>query len=80
MTKINSITELKQLSDNEALECFISLAGGLARSSKNIFYDSEAKLYNVCHEIDWHYEDYTEVDLLRSNIGEALKVGALFAY
>jgi hypothetical protein len=81
MKKINSITELVRLSDNDTLECFISLAGGLARSSKSIFYDSETKLFNILHEIDGTCEDITEVELLKdSNIGKALEVGALYTY
>jgi len=81
MKNINSITELKQLADNDALECFISLAGGLARSSKTIFYESETKLFNIQSEMDGSCEDITEVELLKdSNIGKALEVGALYAY
>lgn len=78
--KIDSLEQLIELSTNCQLDCFISLAGGLARSSKDIYYYPETKQFEVFHGIDGHTETYNHQELLASNIGEALVKGALFAY
>lgn len=49
-TPINTLEELRTLAnvensaDTNGVECFILLAGGLCRSSKNVWYDGDAHL------------------------------------
>jgi len=78
--KIKSVAHLKRLaSRDEALDCFIALAGGLIRSSKNIFFDGE--LFIINNEIDGTGQKLTAAQLWTdSNIGEAIDKGAFFAY
>ncbi len=81
MRKIKSVAELKRLSKDEPLECFISLAGGLVRSSKNIMFMDN--YFSVINEIDDTEQTLTEKQLMDeeyTNIGVAIKRGALFAY
>ena len=82
MKRIETLEALKKLAKNEQIDCFIAVAvaGGLARSSKSIFYSSKEKYFSVKHEMDWTEENMTEAQLLTSNIGKALEVGALYAY
>ena len=78
--RIKTIQQLKKLANTEnGLDCFILLRGGL-RSSKNIRYDSDENRFFV-----WNFIDDTELELTEkqilgsafSNIGEAMKLGAL---
>ena len=78
--KIVSIEMLKEECAKGVEDYFISLAGGLARSSKNISWNSDDKEFEVEHEIDGSFERILEEELAKTNIGEALKVGALFSY
>ena len=81
MQKIKTIGDIQDIAQVEPLECFIALAGGMIRSSKTIFYYPELEQYEVTHEIDDTTELLSEKEMLENtNIGEALKVGALFAY
>lgn len=82
-TKLKSLELIKQKSikTGNGLDCFISLAGGLMRSSKNIFWNG--KHYEILNEIDGSTQKLTERQLFNkhySNIGEALKCGALYKY
>jgi len=68
MDKILNMDQLKAESKN-GLDCFILLNGGL-KSSKHIWYDVES--------IDDTEVCLTEAELYtKSNIGEAIKKGAL---
>ncbi len=80
--KIKDLEELKKLASPEALECFISLAGGAVRSSKNIAYCPQDDTFDVFNEIDGSWEEsLSEKDLWNlTNIGEALDKGALWSY
>lgn len=86
MTKIKDIEELKALAtkeeDDGPLECFIALAGGVARSSKDIYYDaSKEKPWEVYHDVDDHRAWYTDEELrTQTNIVEAIERGALYMY
>lgn len=79
---IKSIKELKELSSgDEPLECFITLAGGLVKSSKSILYHN--KKFSVVNEIDGTEQSLTEKQLkdpTYTNIYTAIKNKALFAY
>jgi hypothetical protein len=84
-TKINTLDELKTLAaEDGGAECFVALAGGLMRSSKHFWYDAEsAERWNILHEIDdteTAYPDDVTFLNAESNIAEALRVGALYAY
>lgn len=77
--QIKSVEQLRKLSSDEALDCFIALAGGLMRSSKNIFFDGE--LFIINNDIDGTGQELTAAQLYTdSNIGEAIDKGAFFAY
>lgn len=80
MEKINNQEELDSLIEQkENLSCFISLAGGTARSSKDISFDENGD-YEVYNEIDDTDEVIPHDRLSQSSIGEALEKGALYKY
>lgn len=74
---IKSVAQLKKLAQKEGgLDCYIALNYGL-RSSKNISYDIGGCFY-VFNEIDGTSQELSESMLFTdSNIGEAIKKGAL---
>lgn len=78
---IKNFDELKNLSGQDGgCECFISLAGGLARSSKHI-WDNGDGTFDVLNEVDDSEQVLTKEEFwTESNIGEALDKGALFLY
>lgn len=79
--KIESIEELKTLSENNQLDVFIMLAGGMARSSKTITYYPEDEQFYVFNDIDGTEQTLTESELhSKSNIGTAIDQGSLFKY
>lgn len=85
-TLIRDLEHLTELaSRDEGLECFISLAGGAARSSKTICYLSPREgykvgQYDVFNDIDDTWQTLWPKQLwTQSNIGYALDVGALYA-
>lgn len=80
MKKIKSILELKRISKDKAIDCFMSLYGGL-RSSKSIYFDSEKKVFSVIHEIDDYEEILTEQELRNdSRISLSISRGTFYAY
>lgn len=81
MQKIKNIKEFRVLTKNKQLDCCILLCNGMLRSSKNIYFYSEHNKYEMMHEIDGTVEWLTEKQLLNNtNIGKALKNGALWKY
>ena len=78
--RITTIQQLKELAKNEnGLDCFILLNGGL-RSSKHIRYWPDDNSFFVLNLIDGSEQELTEGQLLDraySNVGEAMKKGAL---
>jgi hypothetical protein len=78
--RIRNIEQLKKLAKNEnGLDCFIMLNGGL-RSSKHIRYYPDDNSFFVLNLIDDSEQELTESQILDgaySNIGEAMKKGAL---
>jgi len=81
--KLKSLETIKQKSikTGNGLDCFIALAGGLMRSSKNIYWNG--KKYKILNEIDGTTQNLTEKQIFDeryTNIGKALKVGALYQY
>ena len=78
--RIRTIEQLKELAKTESgLDCFILLNGGL-RSSKYIRYQPDDNSFYVMNFIDGSEQQLTESQILDSaysNIGEAMKKGAL---
>ena len=78
--RIKTIEQLKELAQREGgLDCFILLNGGL-RSSKYIEYHPDDNSFYVLNFIDSSEHELTESQILDSaysNIGEAMKKGAL---
>lgn len=78
--QIKTIEQLKELAkDEDGLDCFILLNGGL-RSSKHIKYYPDDNSFFVLNLIDNSEQELTESQILDrtySNIGEAIKKGAL---
>ena len=77
--RIRTIEQLKELTKKGGLECYILLNGGL-RSSKHISYHPELNRFYVFNYIDDSEQELTEAQILDSgysNIGEAMKKGAL---
>ena len=76
--RVRTIDQLKELAKN-GLDCFILLNGGL-RSSKHIRYYPDDNSFYVFNLIDDSEQELTEAQILDggySNIGEAMKKGAL---
>lgn len=76
---IRSVKQLKQLSSNASLECYIALNGGL-RSSKIINYFEDKKHFSIQNLIDGSEQRLTEKQLDNpnlTNIGKAIKANAL---
>ena len=78
--RIRKIEQLKELAkDENGLDCFILLNGGL-RSSKHIRYYPDDNSFYVLNLIDDSEQELTEAQILDSsytNIGEAMRKGAL---
>ena len=78
--RIKTIKQLKELAkDENGLDCFILLNGGL-RSSKHIRYYPDDNSFYVLNLIDDSEQELTESQILGrecSNIGEAMKKGCL---
>jgi len=80
-SRITSIEQLKAEAEQGA-EFFILLNHGL-RSSKGIVWDAEAKKFHVFNHIDQTEQHLTErqiMDKSHTNIGYAMKKGALFKH
>ena len=76
--RIRTIQQLKELAKN-GFNCFILLNGGL-RSSKHIRYYPDDNSFYVLNLIDDSEQELTESQILDkayTNIGEAMKKGAL---
>jgi len=78
--RIRNIKQLKELAkDENGLDCFILLNGGL-RSSKHIRYYPDDNSFYVLNLIDGSEQELTESQILDSsytNIGEAMEKVAL---
>jgi hypothetical protein len=78
-TKIKSIEHLKKEAIN-GCDCFISLMGCL-RSSKQIWYDKNAKQFKIFNLIDDSEQVLSETEIMDkdlTNIGHAIINGALY--
>lgn len=71
---VQSLDELKK----KAIDGIdIAICFGIARSSKYIIYYEEDNRFYIWHHIDNTEEELSEGQLLRSNIGRALRKKAL---
>jgi len=78
---IKDIEQLKSLAKDNSLECYIALAGGIARSSKTITYDEEDDRWEIFNEIDSSFQRLKTKNLAaKTLIIEALEKGALYKY
>ena len=75
MERVKSLEHLKKVCLNRDRECFIRLMGGL-RSSKSVYFSGTE--FEIFHSVDGSTEVLTPRSLMKTNIGEALKEGALF--
>ena len=81
-TKVKSISDLKQKIYDGTHDFFVQLNFGI-RSGKYLDYSTYTKKFYVYNEIDGTEQELTEQQLMDrtyTNIGYALKNGALFAY
>lgn len=80
--KIVSLETIKkECKKGSGVDCFISLAGGLMRSSKNIYWNG--KTFEILNEIDGTTQNLSEKQLMDeslTHIGKALELGALYQY
>lgn len=80
MDRILTIEQLKSLaSTDQGVACHISLAGGLVRSSKHVWFNKNQ--FTVYNEIDGSEQKLTEKELMNkenTNVGYALQKGALY--
>jgi len=80
-TRMTSMEQLKAESEQGA-EFFILLNHNL-RSSKDIVWDAQAKKFHIFNHIDQTVQHLTERQLMDesiTNIGYAMKKGALFKH
>tara|TARA_R110002020_G_scaffold267578_1_gene482720 strand:+ start:712 stop:993 length:282 start_codon:yes stop_codon:yes gene_type:complete len=78
-TRVKSIEELKTIcSDDYFQDFYISLANGLARSSKEIRYNEEEDVWEIINGIDGIYFEYSTTQLdFCTNIIRAIDNGNL---
>ena len=63
-TRVKSIEELKTIcSDDYFQDFYISLANGLARSSKEIRYNKEEDIWEIINGIDGIYLEFSTTQL-----------------
>lgn len=80
---VKSLSQLKLLAEDKMFECYILLAGGLVRSSKEIYFDTDNLKFHVHNDVDNTDQTLTSkqiMDKSYTNIGEAIKRKALIAY
>lgn len=78
---IRTLKQLKDISSDKALKCFIALESGTL-SSKTISYDPDEDLWWVFNHIDdSELNDISTEELsLQTNITKAISVGRLYTY
>jgi hypothetical protein len=79
---VENLQHLKLLSHNkngDFSDFYISLAGGIAKSSKRILYDKELDEFSLVHEIDESYQEFPSSEIGHvTNLLEAIEKKALF--
>lgn len=82
MTKITSVQQLREMIENDNLEYFILLNGGL-RSSKIVCMNDDGERFDIVNEIDESEQTLSEDELMDknlTNIGYAITNGAFYCY
>ena len=82
---IETVDQLKSeclRQEDEYVDFFIVLGGGLVRSSKRIRYDKDSNRFDVHNEIDGSFQDNLSEDELRTEtmIIEAIEKNAFFQH
>jgi hypothetical protein len=86
MKVVSTIEELKKIAgvpDSNGFDGFIALAGGLGRSSKQIWYDEDDDSWELVNWIDESEASYSSTEEFmanETNIMYALNNGALIEY
>ncbi|MCF8277862.1 MAG: hypothetical protein K9J17_14100 [Flavobacteriales bacterium] len=79
VTSLEELQELAYRPNGDFVHFYVSLAGGLARSSKRISYRPEFKEFLLIHEIDESYEEIREDTLgSQTNLIESMQKGCFF--
>lgn len=80
--QVKNLKHLKTLSTNENndfSDFHISLAGGLAQSSKRILYQPEFDEFSVINEIDESFQEFHSSEIAEeTNLIEAIEKKCLF--
>jgi len=80
--QVRNLEHLKTLSTNDNgdfLDFHISLAGGLAKSSKRILYDPEFDEFSIINEIDESFQEFHSSEIAKeTNLIEAIEKRCLF--
>tara|TARA_Y100001973_G_C5011930_1_gene238790 strand:+ start:366 stop:623 length:258 start_codon:yes stop_codon:yes gene_type:complete len=75
---VKSLEELKKICLNDYQDFYISLANGIARSSKEIMYNEEENTFSVFSGINGEFYEYCETQLFaHTNIIQAIEAGTL---
>ena len=82
---IQSIEELKEICLSQQggyVDFFIVLAGGSARSSKQVSHNANSDTFSVIDEIDFSYQDDLTAEELRNEtlIVQAIEQKAFYKY
>ena len=79
---VNSLEHLKKLAVNENgdfQDFYISVANGIARSSKRILYEYKNDAFSLIHEVDESYQEFNSSEIKeKTNLIEAINRKALF--
>ncbi|MEO9954443.1 hypothetical protein [Nonlabens sp.] len=79
---VNSLEHLKKLAVNENgdfQDFYISVANGIARSSKRILYEYKNDEFSLIHEVDESYQEFNSSEIKeKTNLIEAINRKALF--
>jgi hypothetical protein len=78
--QIKDIEELKNLSNEHQVECFIALNGGVI-SRKLVSYDEDNKKFWILNLIDESEQELTDKQMNDdeiTNIGKAIRLGSFY--
>ena len=76
---IEHLVSLASNSNGDFEDFYISIANGLAKSSKRILYHPDSEEFSMINEIDESFQEFhiSEIEN-QSNLVEAMQKGALF--
>ena len=80
--RVKSIEHLISLASNpngDFEDFYISIANGLAKSSKRILYDPKWQEFSIINEIDESYQEFQISEIEKqTNLIEAIEKGSLY--